>query len=241
MLSEVLYEPVFYPPRLDVIIPEVVIPEHRQGWFSRAKSVRRYVFPGFPDAIIDNLEGHILRTTKRALMLEDLSFSDREQIADIMQIHDVGEIGSIADMTTVNKKLDPEGALKLAHTEEKRAKKLLSSDDYKIWLQYESAKPLLEGKLDPRNTEVNPAAIMAKLVDVSDCETVFHYWFLDLQKSIGDEVYQLFPEASFNITFPRLRVYKQNIDRLGLPSDFLHTADELIREIEAMGRVAGQR
>jgi hypothetical protein len=240
MNGEILLNPVFYPPGQQAI-PDVVIPDERQGWFNRTEEVSRYVFKGYPAVIIDNLKGHILRTSKRALMLNRLDEASRFEIANIMQIHDVGEIGEDKDMTTVDKIKDPKAAKGVEVLERQRALELLSEDDFLIWQRYEAAKKLIEGKSDPNQVKVWPAGVMAKIVDVSDCETVFHHWFLQLKSEVGERAYQFFPESAFSITLPRLRRYRQNITKLNLPIEYLETAEDLFKEIEVMGKLAGQK
>lgn len=237
--KQISYDPIFY---FDgpLVLPEVVVPAHREGWISQMKDVRRYEFKNYPAIIQDHLLAHTHRVIKRALVLPYLDQADILNIADMLMVHDVGEIGKPADMTVVDKGLNSTAAKDSYDDEIKTAKRLLSVGDYQLWLEYETAKPLLEGRTSPFEYPVSPNAIVAKVVDVLENETYFHSWFEFLKDKYGPFAKGMFPPKAFNLTFPRLRLYQSNLSNLRLPPTHFTVIEELLAEIEAYGRVAEQ-
>lgn len=243
MRREVLYDPIYFPPRPNLVFPDVIIPTHRQGWMFQTKDVARYVFEGYEDkvVIIDNLKAHFERGEKRIRLL-DLPDRQIREIVNYWQVHDVGEIGLSSDRTTVDQRNDSASFKEDDQKEEEVARSLLTREDILLWEDFERAKLLVEGKTDPMKVKASPEAVMARVIDAIDGEMIFHYWFTELQKELGQkEVYEFFPDGVFVISFPRKRRYTEAVRSLKLPQRYIDLTDQMFDEVIAFARIAGQK
>jgi hypothetical protein len=144
-------------------------------------------------------------------------------------------------MTATDKKKNPQLANIIEAQEDGVAKAILNSDDLSRFQRYQTAKPLLEGKVEPTTAKIIPNAILAKVLDVFENETYHHTWVQYLWSLYQEQIYQMLPPEDFTFSLPRFRKYRANLMRLGLPQAHLQLAIELFDEAEEFARASLQR
>jgi len=189
------------------------------------------------------LAAHISRVTRLALTMWHICDEDKQDLSLYMIGHDLPELRKKKnrDMTATDKKKNPQLAAIVEAQEDEVAKAILTPDDHLRFQRYQTAKPLLEGKVDPTTAKITPNAILAKILDVFENETYHHTWVQYLWSVYQEKIYTMLPPEDFTFSLPRFRIFRENIVKLGLPEAHLQLALELFDEAEVFARVSWQR
>jgi hypothetical protein len=140
------------------------------------KNIRRFTGDDLPkDVVIDNVYQHTLRCFQIALGL-DIDADEKEALCKILLIHDLPEIESLrrlgltADLTTPEKKANPERAREVALLETAVASEIFTPENMALYEEFEEAANYLKHG----RGEIPSIGALAKLIDFVDPNLVLH-------------------------------------------------------------------
>lgn len=182
MLTEAKHQLVFetvYPDSTGIKLASLPTPPGLDELFKKLRQVRRYHDPTqTPEGSVDdNGLYHTNRLRARATdLLSRQGFDDKIiQTNDRrLAVHDAGEVDLPYDMVATAKVIDDSRAEVVANEELAVAQKILSPEDFNLYLEFDQASRYLKGK---SNKLPEPLTLFDKVLDFADGPTVYFCFY----------------------------------------------------------------
>jgi len=190
---------------------EKEIPEDISQHIEELKKVKRAQFKEYPEGVFeDDTRNHTLKCVYIAKKVADERvFLDTVRT---LWIHDIPELIT-GDLTVIEKYRDSTSAKKFEKEELDAAKKLLTPRDQELLIDFNNASKLLKNKPNQNNKKASPSSLLAKIIDNSEGNLMYHYCFTKWFKSKKYDQSNLPPKDSLQHTFITNEKFLQTIEQ----------------------------
>lgn len=136
--------------------------------------VARYQDRDYPPGVIqNNLLQHVRRSIAIATMLP-MEVASKERLLRMLWVHDLAETVDVKDATMYAKLHDPVLSRSIREQEVKFIRKELTLSDRRLFRAYCRTSEYLK-KGNGRSVELDPVAVLAKVIDIAEGSTFYHY------------------------------------------------------------------